>query len=100
MTQATDIPITERLHRVSRATILVRHALTDLCADYLRTVAIIHAGELTDEQEEAITDVANFLSDEADAVQYAIRHLDSFFEGERVYLPPDTQKPSRTPTSQ
>ena len=89
MQASNDIPLTERLHRVSRATILVRHALSDLCADYLRAVATLYASELSEEQEEALHDVANFFADEADAVQYAIAHLDEFFNGtnEKVARP-------------
>ena len=89
MQASNDIPLTERLHRVSRAAILARHALSDLCADYLRIVAVLHKDELTEEQAEAITDVANFFSDEADAVQHALAHLDEFFNdtNEKVARP-------------
>ena len=75
-----DKTLIERITNVSRATILCRHALTDLCADYLRAIAIIHAGELSDEQRETIEDIAQWFTDTADEMQFAIAHLDEMFE--------------------
>ena len=80
MSMENDKTLMERVSMVSRATILARHALTDLCADYLRSIAIIHSGELSDEQRETIEDIAKWFTDTADEVQFAINHLDSFFE--------------------
>lgn len=76
-----EVPLIERLHRVARATILCRHALNDLCADYLRAVAIIHAGELTKEQADALEDVAQWFANTANEVQRAFARLDIVFEG-------------------
>ena len=95
-----DIPLTERLHRVSRAAILARHALSDLCADYLRIVAVLHKDELTEEQAAAIEEAANLLSGEEKAVNRIISRLDSFFERESINLHPAEQKTSGAPTSQ
>ena len=75
-----DKTLIERVSMVSRATILARHALTDLCADYLRAIAIIHESELSVAQKEALVDIANFFENTSDEVKYAITHLDSFFE--------------------
>ena len=80
MSMSSDKTLIERITNVSRATILCRHALTDLCADYLRAVATIHAGELTGEQRETIEDIAQWFTDTADEVQYAIAHLGEIFE--------------------
>ena len=78
--QNNDKTLMERVSMVSRATILARHALTDLCADYLRAIAIIHAAELSEEQRETIEDISQWFEDTADEVQFAISHLDSLFE--------------------
>ena len=75
-----DKTLLERITNVSRATILCRHALTYLCADYLRAVATIHSSELSEQQAEAIEDTAKFFEDTADEVQFAIAHLDAVFE--------------------
>ena len=83
MEQKNEKTLIERITNVSRATILCRHALTYLCADYLRAVAILHAGELSKQQAEAIEDIAQWFTDTADEVQFAISHLDSLFENEK-----------------
>ena len=80
MSMENDKTLMERVSMVSRATILARHALTDLCADYLRAIAIIHESELSVAQKEAIVDIANFFENTSDEVKYAINHLDSLFE--------------------
>ena len=80
MSMSNDKTLIERITNISRATILCRHALTYLCADYLRAVAMIHASELSSEQREVIVDIANFFDNTADEVKFAINHLDSFFE--------------------
>ena len=74
-----DKTLIERISMVSRATILTRHAMTDLCADYLLSIAIIHGSELSDEQRETIEDIAQWFTDTADEVQFAIAHLDDLF---------------------
>ena len=76
-----EVPLIERLHRVSRAVLISRHALQDLCADYLRAVAIIHSGELTKEQAAALEDVAQWFANTANEVQRAIARLDIVFDG-------------------
>ena len=80
MEQKNEKTLIERITNVSRATILCRHALTYLCADYLRAVAILHAGELTGEQRETIEDIAHWFEDTADEVEFAISHLGEIFE--------------------
>ena len=75
-----DKTLIERISMVSRATILARHALTDLCADYLRAVAALHASELSIAQRETIEDIAQWFTDTADEMQFAIAHLDAIFE--------------------
>ena len=75
-----DKTLIERVSMVSRVTTIARHALTDLCADYLRAIAIIHESELSVAQKEALVDIANFFENTSDEVKYAINHLDSFFE--------------------
>ena len=75
-----DKSLIERITMVSRAALLVQHALTDLCADYLRAVAIIHSKELTREQSETLADVAQYFEDEADEIKFAVQHLDTSFE--------------------
>ena len=78
--QNNDKTLMERVSMVSRAAILTRHAMTDLCADYLRVVAVLHSSELSDEQRETIEDISQWFEDTSDEVKYAINHLDSFFE--------------------
>ena len=75
-----DKTLIERVSMVSRVTTIARHALTDLCADYLRAIAIIHESELSSEQRETVEDIAQWFEDTADEVQFAISHLDSLFE--------------------
>ena len=74
-----DKTLIERISMVSRATILTRHAMTDLCADYLRAIAIIHAGELSDEQRRIIREVADYMDMAAKCVEREIAKLDIFF---------------------
>ena len=78
-----DKTLIERVTMVSRAALLVQHALTDLCADYLRAVAIIHASELSAEQAETIEDVAQYFEGFADEVQHAVAHLNGIFESKQ-----------------
>ena len=75
-----DKTLIERISMVSRAAILTRHALTDLCADYLRVVATIHASELTEEQRRIIREVSDYMDMAAKCVEREIAKLDIFFK--------------------
>ena len=79
MQKINDIPLTERIHRVSRVAILTRHAMTDLCSEYLRVVATLHAAELTEEQRRIIYEVADYMDMAAKCVERELSKLDIFF---------------------
>ena len=78
--QKNDKTLIERVSMVSRAAILTRHAMTDLCADYLRVVAVLHSSELSEEQRRIIYEVADYMDMAAKCVEREISKLDVFFK--------------------